>query len=83
MAEGGFVGVMLAATHPDRVSRLVLVNATPGLGSAAVTNHGLAAHLVADLSASIDRNWGGDERLHDEAIAGFAPSMVGDDAYRE
>jgi class 3 adenylate cyclase len=82
MAEGGFTAVMLAAAHPDRVSGLVLVNATPGLASSAVTNHGLAERLVADLSASIDRNWGGDERLHDEAIAAFAPSMVGDHAYR-
>jgi class 3 adenylate cyclase/pimeloyl-ACP methyl ester carboxylesterase len=81
MAEGGFTAVMLAATHPDRVSGLVLVNATPGLASAAVTNHGAAARLVADLSASIDRNWG-DASLLDRAIAGFAPSMIGNDAYR-
>jgi class 3 adenylate cyclase len=82
MAEGAFIAVMLAAACPDRVSGLVLVNATPGVASEAVTDHGLAARLVADLSASIDRNWGGDARLLDEAIAGFAPSMVGDDAYR-
>jgi class 3 adenylate cyclase len=82
MAEGGFIGVKLAVAFPDRVSRLVLVNATPGVASAAVADHGLATRLVAEFSASIDHDWGSHASLLDEAIAGFAPSMIGDDAYR-
>jgi pimeloyl-ACP methyl ester carboxylesterase len=82
MTEGGFTASLLAATHPDRVSKLVLVNATPGVASAAGANHRLAERRLADLSSRIEHNWPGDAADVDNAIAVFAPGMIGNDAYR-
>jgi pimeloyl-ACP methyl ester carboxylesterase len=79
MAEGGFVVTLLAATRPERVSSLVLVNATPGISAEPFRAWGLAADALDRLAGLVDDAWGELEW----AIPLFAPSAVGDSRYRD
>ena len=83
IAEGGFVATLLAATHPDRVGALVLVNATPGIGSDPFADEGEAGHFIAELAKTVDEGWGDDQRVVDGISLGtgaavFAPSAAGE-----
>ncbi len=79
MAEGGFVVSLLAATRPQRVAALVLVNATPGFTSEPFRQWGLAAGALDRLRGEIDTAWVQVEW----GIPLFAPSATGDARYRE
>src|SRR5207247_3649951 len=74
MAEGGFVTAVTAATHPDRVAALVLVNATPGLAAEPFRDWGAAAHKIDQLGESVEASWGQDV----SGIALLAPSASAD-----
>ncbi len=77
MGEGGFVVTFAAATYPERVSALVLVNATPGLTAPPFREWGMAAQLIDKLGESVDAGWGDDLA----GIPFFAPSAVDDERY--
>lgn len=79
MAEGGFVVSLLAATRPQRVAALVLVNATPGFTAEPFRRWGLAAGAIDRLSGTVETEWG----EVDFGIPMFAPSAVDDVRYRE
>ena len=83
IAEGGFVATLLAATHPDRVGALVLVNATPGIASDPFADEGEAGHFIAGLAETVDEGWGDDQSVVDGLSLGtgaavFAPSAAGE-----
>jgi class 3 adenylate cyclase len=79
MAEGGFVVTLIAATYPERVSALVLVNATPGLTAPPFREWGTAAKLIDKLGESVESNWGEDL----SGIPFFAPSAAADARYAD
>lgn len=78
MAEGGFVVALLAASRPQRVAALVLVNATPGIAAEPFRQWGLFAETIDRLDRVVETEW--------EDIAWgiplFAPSAVGDERYK-
>jgi class 3 adenylate cyclase len=80
LAEGAFVATMLAASAPDRVRALVLVHPTPGSAHPWEHNAGTIVEAHRRLAERIDEVWEGDI---DDAIEAFAPSLVGDEIYRE
>src|SRR2546421_93879 len=73
VSEGGPMSVLFAATHPDRVSALVLY------GSYARNSKLQTDEYFADRIASVDRLWGTGEYL----IKFFAPSKAGDEVMRQ
>jgi class 3 adenylate cyclase len=79
IAEGGYVAVLLAATHPEQVAALVLVNAMPCISAPPFNTWGALPNLsdVQRRSTQEDR-WGDD--LTGMEI--FAPSAANDDSYR-
>jgi pimeloyl-ACP methyl ester carboxylesterase len=79
IAEGGFVVTLLAATRPERVGALVLVNSTPGFSAEPFRRWGVAAETIERLGGYIEGEWGETEW----AIPLFAPSAAGNQAYRE
>jgi pimeloyl-ACP methyl ester carboxylesterase len=54
----GFIAVLFAATHPDRTTALVLVNATARVRRAPDYPIGLPDHLAEWLVAAYDDGWG-------------------------
>ena len=54
----GFIGVLFSATHPDRTTALVLVNATARVRRAPDYPIGLPDHLAERLVAAYDDGWG-------------------------
>jgi class 3 adenylate cyclase len=79
MAEGGFVTTLLAASRPERVASLVLVNATPGIGAEPFRDWGTAAGAIDRLGTTVEEEWGEIEF----GIPLFAPSAVDDDRFAE
>jgi class 3 adenylate cyclase len=79
MAEGGFVTALLAASRPERVASLVLVNATPGITAEPFRRWGTAANAIDRLSSTVEEEWGEIEF----GIPLFAPSAAGDERYAE
>jgi len=80
MAEGGFVATLLAASRPDRVSHLVLIHGTPGFVVEPFAA-GAPAKAIERYHAMLESSDGwGDVGW---AIPLFAPSAVGDEAYRD
>jgi len=77
-AEGGYLATVLAASHPDRVSALVLVNATPGISSPPFSELGAAPAALVKLALSVNENWGTDL----SGIDLFAPSAAHDERFR-
>jgi class 3 adenylate cyclase len=77
--EGWFVATVLAATHPERVSALVLVHPVPGRSQAGAD--GLFGQTTPVFEQTLDAVWNGE--ITDEAIAAFAPSKQGDAEFRE
>ena len=50
---GGMVALALAARHPDKVARLVLVGATPTFVATADWPHGMAPEVLAEFARSL------------------------------
>ena len=72
--EGSMMAALFAATHPDRVSALVLANATARPAWAPDNPWGVAPDVVEALVESVDQTWG--EGL---TMAAVNPSIAGDD----
>jgi class 3 adenylate cyclase len=72
--EGAMMAALFAASHPDRVSGLVLANATARPAWAPDNPSGVPAEVVDALVASVDESWG--EGL---TMAAVNPSIAGDD----
>ena len=69
-------GLLFAATHPERTTALVLVNAFPRLRQADDYPQGVADEAVDARLAAVARAWGtGDE------LSGLAPSVAHDDRF--
>jgi len=79
IAEGTFVATLLAATHPDAVSALVLLNATPAIAAEPFAGWGVASRGIRRLEETVEEAWGTDT----SAIVAFAPSAANDAAYHE
>lgn len=77
VAEGGFVATLLAASHPDRISALVLVNATPGISAPPFSELGTAPEAIARLALSVNQRWGTDT----SGAEYFAPSAAHDERF--
>lgn len=54
---GGMVGLALAARHPDKVSRLVLVGTNPAFVSRLDWPHGLAPEVLAGFAESLKQDY--------------------------
>ncbi len=73
ISEGGPMSVLFAATHPDRVSSLVLYGTYARMLKAPDFPHGIPEKALARWSEIVKREWGG------PVGAGvWAPSAVGD-----
>jgi pimeloyl-ACP methyl ester carboxylesterase len=79
IAEGCFVATVLAATHPEHASALVLVHPVPGRSSASV--NGLFNQTTPLFQQNLIAVWNGE--VDEDTIAAFAPSKRGDGAYRQ
>jgi class 3 adenylate cyclase/pimeloyl-ACP methyl ester carboxylesterase len=73
--EGSLMAALFAATHPDRVSALVLANATARPSWAPDNAWGVRPDVVDAIIATVDESWG--EGL---TMAAVNPSMAGDEA---
>jgi class 3 adenylate cyclase len=72
--EGAMMAAFSAAVHPDRVSALVLANATARPAWAPDNPTGVPAEVIDALVASVDESWG--EGI---TMAAVNPSIAGDD----
>jgi pimeloyl-ACP methyl ester carboxylesterase len=73
ISEGGPMSMLFAATHPDRVSSLVLYGTFARLSEAPDLPHGLPAAAFDRWAEMVRRGWGGPV-----GIDLWAPSFVGD-----
>ncbi len=74
MNDGGSPVMLFAATYPQRVSALVLVNTYARFVQAPDYDSGLPAELLDPYLDAMVASWGTPDNLS----AGMAPSMVGD-----
>jgi len=72
--EGSMMAALFAATYPDRVSSLVLANATARPAWAPDNPSGVGLEIIDALVTSVDEAWG--EGL---TMASVNPSIAGDD----
>jgi pimeloyl-ACP methyl ester carboxylesterase len=70
---GGPVAMLTAASHPQRVSALILVNTFARLAHADDYPAGVPEHVLRYWLTNTDRQWGGDPGFEVNA-----PSLVGD-----
>ncbi|MEY2422272.1 MAG: hypothetical protein QOI95_2339 [Acidimicrobiaceae bacterium] len=80
VSSGGEVALLLAATFPDRVSAVVVVNSFARVLEAADYPQGYAAEFVDAFRSEIVKPARDDDRLDD--VAFIAPSLQHDDAFR-
>ena len=78
ISEGGPASLLLAASHPDRVSSLVLYGTYARIVEAGDYPIGIPAHVLERFAGLIDREWGGPV-----GVELFAPSLAGDPQFRE
>ena len=76
--EGGPMAAMLAASHPDRISALVLVNTFARWKRADDYPIGMPAETVAKLVERYEQNWG----VTSEILDLTAPSVAHDQRFR-
>jgi class 3 adenylate cyclase len=74
---GGFMASVFAATHPDRTTALVFVDAFPRLVSTTDYPWGLGPDGIASQVRAIERGWG-----EGTMLALFAPELLDDVALR-
>ena len=73
-AEGSMMAALFAATHPDRVSALVLANATARPAWAPDNPSGVPPDVVDRIVESVDHSWG-----DGMTVAATNPSIASDD----
>ena len=81
---GGAIGLMLAATHPQRVSALVLVNATARWIRGDGYPHGFSAREIERWSEAVTDSSGEaqvPEEFNDAVL--YAPSLAGNPPFRQ
>lgn len=72
--------IMMAATHPERVSGLIIVNGTARVAAAPDYPFGVPSEVIDQFSAAVTDQSAADKRLDDVAM--FAPSAQRDPAFR-
>jgi pimeloyl-ACP methyl ester carboxylesterase len=77
VSEGGPMGLLFAATHPERTAALVLYGASPRFSSSPDWEWGWSADEITERLDEIERDWG-DAAL----ISLFAPSQADNEALR-
>jgi class 3 adenylate cyclase len=73
ISEGGPMSALYAATHPDRVSSLILYGTFARIMAAADFPHGMPEEGMKRWGEIIQRDWGGPV-----GVGLWAPSMLGD-----
>jgi len=75
ISEGGPVALLFAATHPERVSALVLYGTTPKFRASPDWEWGWSSQQFSDILEDVDQKWG------QGALLGmFAPSLANEPA---
>jgi class 3 adenylate cyclase len=77
-SEGGPMSMLCAATHPDRVSALVLFATFPRILETDGYAFGLPEEVIDSFFEVLDKDWGGPAAIHM-----FAPSMAEDERFRD
>jgi class 3 adenylate cyclase len=72
ISEGGPMAILLAATHPDRCSHLIVWGSYARLVKGPDNPHGRDRHTIGAWGENLREHWGGPV-----AIEFFAPSWVG------
>ena len=75
--DAGGAAMLFAATHPERVSALVLFNTTARFATAPDYTEGHPPEAAAAVSQMVRSTWG-----TEEAAALLAPSLVADEPFR-
>ncbi|MCU1593375.1 MAG: Beta-ketoadipate enol-lactone hydrolase [Frankiales bacterium] len=75
MSMGGFVAVELAATHPERVASLVLVDGGPSMTPPAGLTPELVPAVFADRLSRLGKDWGSVEEYAAFFTANTAPLL--------
>jgi class 3 adenylate cyclase len=78
VSEGGPMGLLFAATHPERTSALVIHGGYARAGWSADHPYGATDEQAARLFDSMEQHWGGPW-----GISTYAPSLAKDAAFRE
>jgi pimeloyl-ACP methyl ester carboxylesterase len=78
ISEGGPMGLLFAAAHPERTLALVLHGVSPKFSSSADWEWGWSPEEIADRIAELERDWG-----EAALIDLFAPSRANDDVARQ
>lgn len=78
ISEGGPMGLLFAAAHPQRTSALVLHGVSPKFSSSAGWEWGWSPDEIATRLAELQRDWG-----EAALINLFAPSRANDEAARQ
>ncbi len=79
--EGALVAMLTAATHPTRISALILLNAYPRLVRDVDYPQGLPAHLVERFAESVMPDDGSEGSFADLEV--FVPSVASDPRFRQ
>ena len=58
ISEGGPMGILFAAVHPDRTSALILHGVSPKFSASADWEWGWSPDEVRVLLADVEENWG-------------------------
>ncbi len=73
ISEGGPMGILFAAVHPDRTSALILHGVSPKFSASADWEWGWSPDEVRVLLADVEENWG-----RTALIDVFAPTLAND-----
>jgi pimeloyl-ACP methyl ester carboxylesterase/class 3 adenylate cyclase len=79
--EGALVAMLTAATHPTRISALILLNAYPRLVRDVDYPQGLPAHVVERFAESVMPDDGSEGSFADLEV--FVPSVASDPRFRQ
>jgi class 3 adenylate cyclase len=79
--EGALVGMLTAATHPDRVAALILMNAYPRLLRAPDYHHGIPDEILARFNEAILPDDGSEGSFADLQL--FVPRVASDPRFRQ
>ncbi len=78
ISEGGPMGMLFAAAHPERTTALILHGVSPKFSSSTDWEWGWSPEEIAECLAELERDWG-----EAALIDLFAPSRANDEAVRQ